>query len=326
MPLVELVQCRYGLLFNSFDTDQNPVHRVFDVLKYILESAADIGELGGHHTAQITLFFGALLKGTLVPDGLWDLQDSSHSLRNKFATGKIAFKRTQLNGADFFELRSSSVTYRLLLQDSISVLQCVREQLGPDSYLVAKYLAERGIPFLKYPMTEQLSLIQDDPSCLDFACMDFGDYETKIRTFFNNPARCSAAICKGGIVGRLVKEYASNWKEDLRCTEDVRLSGALLDRICGVYKSPTGQGSQTSDCSWWPKLSMWEGSNCDVGYWAIDNEAWFTARLTKLRLGEGRPLTAKLWRNTLKRHRATSRIVQRYREAADQFLRNDIVD
>ena len=64
-----------------------------------------------------------------------------------------------------------------------------------------------------------------------------------------------------------------HWDDDLSTSE--------IDILCDVYKFLTGQGAQTADMSWWPKQSMWVGSNIDVGYWSPDNEVWFTARLAK---------------------------------------------
>ena len=98
------------------------------------------------------------------------------------------------------------------------------------------------------------------------------------------------------------------------------LSMSEIDLICGVYKLPTGQDVQTADMSWWPKQSMWVGSNVDVGYWSPDNEVWFRACLSKIQAGEAQPMNATRWANALKKYRYTSRIVQSYRSAAATFL------
>ena len=111
----------------------------------------------------------------------------------------------------------------------------------------------------------------------------------------------------------------------LRCSSgamfwDDDLTEAEINVICGVHRHFTGQGSQTEDLSWWPKQTTWQASNFDAGYWSPDNEAWFQRRLTMILSGTARPLNARMWRNQLKRFKATKLVVESYRKAADLFL------
>ncbi|KZP28580.1 hypothetical protein FIBSPDRAFT_693704, partial [Athelia psychrophila] len=68
--------------------------------------------------------------------------------------------------------------------------------------------------------------------------------------------------------------------------------------ICGVYKIFTGNGDQTSDSSWWPKPSTWQGSSMDMGYWSPQCEEWYRHRRALISSGDvgGAPKTAQRWR------------------------------
>ena len=107
---------------------------------------------------------------------------------------------------------------------------------------------------------------------------------------------------------------------DGRLFWDDDIDGSEMDFICGVYKTPTGQGTQTADLSWWPKQSTWVGSNFDVGYWTPDNEIWFHTHLEKIRASEVQPQSAGRWANALKKYKFTAKIVDNYRRACTDYL------
>ncbi|KIM63410.1 hypothetical protein SCLCIDRAFT_117619, partial [Scleroderma citrinum Foug A] len=101
---------------------------------------------------------------------------------------------------------------------------------------------------------------------------------------------------------------------------DDDIDSSEMDLICGVYKTPTGQGMQTADLSWWPKQSTWVGLNFDVGYWTPDNKVWFLTHLGKIQAGEVQPQNARHWTNALKKYTFMAKIVHNYRSACTDYL------
>ena len=57
----------------------------------------------------------------------------------------------------------------------------------------------------------------------------------------------------------------------------------------------TGNGIQSMDLSWWPKISAWDGSIYDVGCWSPASEAWFQNRLANIEDNKAWPIQAGKW-------------------------------
>ncbi|KAH0825654.1 hypothetical protein J3R83DRAFT_8830 [Lanmaoa asiatica] len=254
-----------------------------------------------------------------------------------------------LDDAQFFQFRfardhpSGCSVY---LRDPASVLQIVRQRWYDEPSNLLVQLLRRGIAVNTYIVTNSLNPVSAVPPPLlhpripvglNWRSTDYESYEEARVTLLNRPY-ARAALLKGGILARLARESldvvsaaqgpsidvffhgTSRRSSDGQFHWDDDLSASEADLICGVYKSPTGQGVQTVDLSWWPKQSTWVGSNVDVGYWSPENEVWFRARLAKICAGEAQPQSATRWVNALKKHKHTSRIVQNYRFAAATFL------
>ena len=66
----------------------------------------------------------------------------------------------------------------------------------------------------------------------------------------------------------------------------------------------------------------------DVGYWSLDNEAWYQKRLDLLRdCGQnGRHLcmTANQWRNALKYFKETGKVVTANQQSAEAWLNDTL--
>jgi len=171
---------------------------------------------------------------------------------------------------------------------------------------------------------------------LDWRTTDYGTYEQACNTFLAR-SYAHAALLKGRIVGHLAREYldiasvtegpsqdvfmfgTSLCSSDGRLFWDDNINSSEMDLMC-VYKTPTGQGMQTTDLSWWPKQVTWVGSNFNVGYWAPDNEVWFHTHLAKIWVGEVQPQNACHWTNALKKFKITAKIVHNYRSACADYL------
>ena len=105
------------------------------------------------------------------------------------------------------------------------------------------------------------------PIQLDWQTTSYNIYELACNSFLSCPYM-HAALLKGGIVRCLAREHldivpaAGGPSQDvftfgtpLHSTNgclfwDVDIDGSEMDLICGVYKTPTGQGMQTTDLSW----------------------------------------------------------------------------
>ncbi|GJF00027.1 hypothetical protein PsYK624_163040 [Phanerochaete sordida] len=83
---------------------------------------------------------------------------------------------------------------------------------------------------------------------------------------------------------------------------DDTLTENEVDVICGVTRIFThwSEHSNVKIVSWWPTPKLWKRSGQDVGYWTAQNETWFQNRLTDIRAGKAKPLTAAAWKSTLK--------------------------
>lgn len=95
--------------------------------------------------------------------------------------------------------------------------------------------------------------------------------------------------------------------------------------MCVGQRHPSGQ--QTADVSWWPKQSAWQGAGLDVGYWSVDDEAWYQKRLELIRMctnGRSVCMTATEWRNALRFHKQTGRIVEANRRSAEVWISKNI--
>jgi len=97
-----------------------------------------------------------------------------------------------------------------------------------------------------------------------------------------------------------------------------RLTDEEMDLLCGKYyvytgwsdivllRSPflialSGQGTQTSQKSWWPLQSTFLKSSLWIGYWTQQCEDWYQARKRSIYLGTAQPYTIAEWRRILRR-------------------------
>jgi hypothetical protein len=233
----------------------------------------------------------------------------------------------------------------IVLNSALSAVECLRRPDYKPEDIVSR-LIRHGIPFR--------TVITGPPPAyrppifyfgLGYCQMDYKPtpvdymaYERARDDFLRGP-RGRVALMKGGIVWRLAMQtlhedvviagpsesvYGSGtcfsdndsgkhwWDDDLTVEE--------MDLICGVYKVFTGKGLQTSDQSWWPKHSAWEGSGADFGFWSASNEMWFQGRLAGIRKGTAELRTGGRWTNALCLHKLTRRFLKANESLAAKFL------
>jgi hypothetical protein len=238
----------------------------------------------------------------------------------------------------------------IVLDSALSAVECLRRPEYKPEDIVSR-LVRHGNPF-RTIITGQppghrppifyfgLGYCQMDykPSTVDYIA-----YERARDDFLRGP-RGRAALMKGGIIWRLAMQmlhedvviagpsesvYGSGicfsdnrsgkhwWDDDLTVEE--------MGLVSGVYKVFTGKGLQTSDQSWWPKHSAWEGSGADFGFWSASSEMWFQRRLTEIRNGTATLRTGKQWSNALSFHKATRHFIKANESLAAQFLATSLV-
>jgi len=233
----------------------------------------------------------------------------------------------------------------IILDTALSAVECLRRPEYKPEDIVSR-LVKHGIPFRTIitgpppahrPPIFYFGLgycqMNYKPTTVDYIA-----YERARDDFLRGP-RGQAALMKGGIIWRLAMQtlhadvvvagpsesvYGSGvWFPDNQSGKhwwDDDLTAEEMGLISGVYKVFTGKGTQTSDQSWWPKHSAWEGSGADFGFWSASNEMWFQNRLAEIRAGTAILRNGGHWKNALSFHKATRRFITANESLAAQFL------
>jgi hypothetical protein len=183
---------------------------------------------------------------------------------------------------------------------------------------------------------------------------DYAVYQASLASFLHQP-HARAALLKGGIIWHLAKEFLDNEAVLMGPSEhalhgilgmftcngtkfcDDQLTESEMDLISGVYKVYTGVASswfsflfdtftitgsrtQTADCSWWPKQSVWELCGLNVGYWSSDCEVWFQSHLTSIHQGDAVLKSSREWRKCLALTKDAPRLARAMVKVADAYI------
>ncbi|KZP27747.1 hypothetical protein FIBSPDRAFT_948324 [Athelia psychrophila] len=114
-------------------------------------------------------------------------------------------------------------------------------------------------------------------------------------------SRARAALMSGGIAWQVCLEVLVEDDIRERSSWDNELTEDDEKVISGMYKMYTGNRDQTTDTSWWPKQSTWQGSCMDMGYWTPQCEEWYMHQRQLVWSGDtcGAPKIADRWCNAL---------------------------
>jgi hypothetical protein len=220
--------------------------------------------------APLSDFVSTLLNDGHVPGLLWDLNvGSAHFLGNKTRVIRVSPRHIDKQVLFFLEhIHSNHHPFQLAVPDAATALQCLRESWGPHVEDIIRQLLRLGIPFttrVPGPLPDGEVSSSREPVVLGYRevgyrpdSVDYAEYETIRRAFCESEQHSRAALLKGGIVWRLVKEILSPGDVLTGPTADVcyhghaltcpnnqilwddDLSEDELDMICGVYKIFTG--------------------------------------------------------------------------------------
>jgi hypothetical protein len=225
--------------------------------------------------APISIFVSNRINGLPVPEQLCDLSLTSPDPFADHADTHLQLIKNFANRvAQYMLVPRGSERPRWLvgLDNSVTVLECFRLDIGPSMNSVAQYLFSNGIPFHTYILASDLPHMYPKypPISLSFRPLthkphisEYGFYENMRHSLLSRPYG-RAALLQGGIVWRLAlddyehkgdaehsvllgpSEYVSVYQHVLRTDDNQRfyddgLDDAELDLICGVYKVATGR-------------------------------------------------------------------------------------
>ncbi|KNZ79315.1 hypothetical protein J132_10736 [Termitomyces sp. J132] len=218
--------------------------------------------------------------------------------------------------------------YVLIIYRARAVVEVFRQQLSGVGDM-ARYLATHGIAFntvkvkpargyYESPriqaMSRTLGYFKKE---YKFGIEDWNTYVKARNNFLSGPAG-RAALSAGGIVARIARDVvpvklvskgvSADGRKIAQHGEYIFLDDALTleekDFICGVYSVYTGYSrDQTSDSSWFPKASVWDGTGANHGFWTADNEAWYEERMQEVTQGHAVPKVSTTWRRELNQMR-----------------------
>ena len=360
-----ILTCRYGLIDTSSSSTPIPSQSVWEKTCKVLGetlsmTGMDLAERGG-----IQRFTDLLLeqKITRMSDLSTDLLSVARTNSN-FSVCEVMIwcRERQWNT---FAIQSSpddaDAPLWILTCDAASAAQAIRTGWGPSLFNIARKFLERGIPFqtlvsgrvsassVHLPLIGLGSRVEGYKPTSE----DYTEYESKRNELLSLPRVARAAFMKGGIVWRLAVEasvsidhvFAGPMDEESVNHHDMwdnQLTNDELDLICGVYRVHTGKfvshtinriftvvhigyGQQVAECSWWPKMTAWEGNGLDFGYWNLTCETWFQKRLEKIKENPDALRTAKQWKNALMFQKRTPKVIAWNNELTANYLRNRTV-
>src|SRR5277367_5734285 len=79
---------------------------------------------------------------------------------------------------------------------------------------------------------------------------------------------------------------------------------------------------QTAKYSWFPRANIWEGSGLNVGFWNQECERWYLKHRSKILDGTAVPLSARGWRQKIRKDRRAPQLSVKMENAALAFLQS----
>ncbi|KAJ7668605.1 hypothetical protein DFH06DRAFT_982938 [Mycena polygramma] len=170
--------------------------------------------------------------------------------------------------------------------------------------------------------------------------VDYAAYQQRRVAFFHSP-RGRAALCAGGIIGRLARARVPDDRVSLGPSDEVFQTGVRLcdgqgqtaywddmlsvddiDVICGVYVVATDKdGLQKKTISWWPKPDIFSSSGLNVGWWSPDCERWFQKRSREIQSQHAELFTHNEWKHKLRFIQKSRRVGIANDNIAAEYLR-----
>ncbi|CAA7261107.1 unnamed protein product [Cyclocybe aegerita] len=226
----------------------------------------------------------------------------------------------------------------------------------PNTHMVltiAYHLLEHHIPFRTLLLQassepEQLNLPYADNANRfnkhQFTTADFNSAMLECRALLGRP-QGQAAILRGGIVGRIAREFGSKEsglqgpsievtvhhlgyfvpsKHDGYFYWDDDLTGEEIACLCGTYCLYTGRGEQTTTVSWFPPPDVWDKQGYGWPGWTETNEEFFQQWIADIRKGNAKPLSRQNWWRKVHSIKNTRSMLKNNRERAKAYVELNI--
>ncbi|CAA7260021.1 unnamed protein product [Cyclocybe aegerita] len=218
---------------------------------------------------------------------------------------------------------------------------------------IAYHLLEHHIPFRTLLLQassepEQLNLPYADNANRfnkhQFTTADFNSAMLECRALLGRP-QGRAAILRGGIVGRIAREFGSKEsglqgpsievtvhhsgyfvpsKHDGYFYWDDDLTGEEIACLCGTYCLYTGRGEQTTTVSWFPPPDVWDKQGYGWPGWTETNEEFFQQWIADIRKGNAKPLSRQNWWRKVHSIKNTRSMLKNNRERAKAYVELNI--
>ncbi|CAA7258811.1 unnamed protein product [Cyclocybe aegerita] len=226
----------------------------------------------------------------------------------------------------------------------------------PNTHMVltiAYHLLEHHIPFRTLLLQassepEQLNLPYADNANRfnkhQFTTADFDSAMLECRALLGR-LQGRAAILRGGIVGRIAREFGSKEsglqgpsievtvhhsgyfvpsKHDGYFYWDDDLTGEEIACLCGTYCLYTGCGEQTTTVSWFPPPDIWDKQGYGWPGWTETNEEFFQQWIADIRKGNAKPLSRQNWWRKVHSIKNTRSMLKNNRERAKAYVELNI--
>ncbi|KAJ7602052.1 hypothetical protein DFH06DRAFT_1024353 [Mycena polygramma] len=226
----------------------------------------------------LPVFLAQLLKAESIQDVPRELLDLRQDQADILEPWAVDVERKFLDQQLFYIVRPNTLPdnkdLRILLQSAATTLQIVRMGWGTLPEIVAELLA-RGIKFqvcVQAPVYREPVLSQRGtrlgyrPSGYRPTAVDYAAYQHRLDAYLHS-SRGRAALCTGGVIGRLAREIVPDalvaigpsdevFDTGLRLWDgqgqtaywDDSLTADEIDLICGVYIVATGMAQTMSMC------------------------------------------------------------------------------
>ncbi|CAA7268835.1 unnamed protein product [Cyclocybe aegerita] len=208
---------------------------------------------------------------------------------------------------------------------------------------IAYHLLEHHIPFRTLLLQassepEQLNLPYADNANRfnkhQFTTADFDSAMLECRALLGRP-QGRAAILRGGIVGRIAREFGSKESglQGPSIEVTVHHSGYFVpskhDRYFYWDDDLTGEeiawrGEQTTTVSWFPPPDIWDKQGYGWPGWTETNKEFFQQWIADIRKGNAKPLSRQNWWRKVRSIKNTRSVLKNNRERAKAYVELNI--
>ncbi|KXN93408.1 hypothetical protein AN958_00327 [Leucoagaricus sp. SymC.cos] len=295
------------------------------------------------------------------PPELWDLAaDNWRTIKFSDRLSSIRTVKNDKCTLFMFDLAGTATApWSLAVYSASAALFVCRLDEKMHEEAIAIELVSNGIPFRTLQRRDTLQRAPVDrivPSLVPwrlndhvFDSTDWEIYRKQCRSVMSL-RRARAALLRGGFVWRIGLDFMDlseaargPWgihevsSHIFSVTDsggieyiDDELTQDEYDVLCGIYRSYTGFNGQVAQLSWFPSLSMFEGSGLDNGRWTLQADDLFERRIQSIHNKEGglpnfnAPLSATRWRDRVHGYADARRANKQLEKWSKDFIEDHV--